>query len=96
MVLIDVAFAIVLAALLVAGATWLGLRNVALAGRRFRRVIVALKDGTSFAGVIEAVDRQALVLRNAEAIGVGDNKTNLAVDGEVIVLLVDVAYLQRP
>lgn len=64
---------------------------------RFREtVLVSLKDGTVFSGVLYACDRLALVLRAAEAVGAGENRTNLPVDGEIIVLLGDVAYIQRP
>lgn len=58
--------------------------------------LVTLKDGTSFSGVLYSHDDKALVLRSAEAVGAGENKTNLPLDGEIIVLLSDVAYLQRP
>ena len=54
------------------------------------------KDGGGFSGVLYSHDDKALVLRDAEAIGAGENKSNLPLDGEIIVLLSDVAYLQRP
>ena len=41
-------------------------------------------------------DGKAVVIRNAEAVGAGENKTNLPVDGEVIVLFADIAFIQRP
>lgn len=64
---------------------------------RFRdRVIVTTHDGAAFAGVLYEADDKAVVLRDAEAIGAGENKTNLPLDGEILVLLWDVAYIQRP
>lgn len=64
---------------------------------RFReRVMVTTKAGDTFAGVLYSADKTALVLRSTEAVGAGENKTNLPLDGELIVLLADVAFIQRP
>lgn len=64
---------------------------------RFReRVLVTTKSGDTFDGVLYSVDNAALVLRQAEAVGAGENKTNLPLDGEIIVLLADVDFIQRP
>lgn len=64
---------------------------------RFREhVAVTLKSGDAFAGILYSADNKALVLRQAEAVGAGENKTNLPLDGELILLLADVAWLQRP
>jgi hypothetical protein len=60
------------------------------------RFVVTTKDGAAFSGVLYSEDGKALALRDAEAIGAGDNKANVPLDGEIIVLLADVAYLQRP
>lgn len=60
------------------------------------QVVVTVKDGTAFSGVMFDEDGKVIVLRNVEAIGVGDNKTNLPLDGEVLILLADVAFIQRP
>lgn len=58
--------------------------------------MVTTKAGETFDGVLYSADKTALVLRNAEAVGAGENKTNLPLDGELIVLLADVAFIQRP
>lgn len=64
---------------------------------RFReRVLVTTKSGDTFDGVLYSADNAALVLRQAEAVGAGENKTNLPLDGEIIVLLADVDFIQRP
>lgn len=64
---------------------------------RFReRVVVTTKSGDAFDGILYSADKSALVLRQAAAVGAGENKTNLPLDGELIVLLADVAWLQRP
>ena len=60
------------------------------------QVLVTLKDGSAFSGVLFDEDGKAVVIRNAEAVGAGENKANLPVDGEVLVLLADVAFIQRP
>jgi small nuclear ribonucleoprotein (snRNP)-like protein len=71
-------------------------RSRVLSSRFRERVIVTLKSGDCFDGILYSADRVSLVLRNAEAVGVGEKRTNLPVDGEVIVLLADVLYIQRP
>lgn len=64
---------------------------------RFRdRVIVNTKSGAAWAGVLYSCDRMALVLRAASAVGEGENRTDLPMDGEVIVLLADIDFIQRP
>lgn len=60
------------------------------------KVVVNLKSGDSFAGVLWSSDKRAIVLRNASALAAGDNRTDVPLDGEVIVLLADVLFLQRP
>lgn len=67
-----------------------------LRSRLRERFIVTTKDGAAFEGLLYSADRTALVLREAEAIGAADDKSNVSLDGEIIVLLSDVAYLQRP
>lgn len=61
-----------------------------------RRVIVTMKDGAAFRGVLFSEDARALVLRNVEHIAVIPGAPTQPVDGEVVLLLVDVAYLQIP
>lgn len=64
---------------------------------RFReRVIVTTKTGDSFGGILYSTDDKALVLREAAALGAGERSTDLPLDGEIIVLFPDVAYIQRP
>lgn len=61
-----------------------------------QRVIVTLKTGEAFEGVLFEADGGALVLRDTAAIGAGENRSDLPIDGELLVLLADVAYIQRP
>lgn len=72
------------------------IRSRVLRSRFRERVLVTTHDGASFAGVLFEADDKALVLRDAEAVGAGENKANLPLDGEILVLMWDVAYIQRP
>lgn len=72
------------------------MRSRVLAARLRERVIVTTKTGDSFAGVLFSHDTKAIVLRETEALGAGERRTNVVLDGELIVLLPDVAYIQRP
>lgn len=58
-----------------------------------KTVIVTLKSGDSYRGALFDSDPEALVLRNAEALG---SSRNVSVDGEVLILRADIATLQRP
>lgn len=69
---------------------------VLLEERLRRRVIVTLKSGAAFGGVLFELDERAWVLREATAIGVGENRSNLIVDGEVVLLAAEIAYVQMP
>ena len=60
------------------------------------RVVVTLKSGASFEGVLFAADRGAWVLRDAHALGAGDHGANVPVDGELLVLVADIEYAQKP
>lgn len=60
------------------------------------RIVVTMKTGESFAGVLwEQTDRD-LVLRGAEALGLGENGAGLPVDGELLIFIADIAYVQKP
>lgn len=70
-------------------------RNRVLRSRFRESVLVTCKSGEAFAGVLYSSDDRTLVLRSAEAIGAGENGVNLPLDGEVIVFVDNVAYIQR-
>lgn len=55
-------------------------------------VIVTSHTGATYRGALYDVDEQALVLRNVEHYTDG---SPIHVDGEVILLLVDIAVIQR-
>lgn len=67
-----------------------------LTERLRKRVIVTLKSGAAFGGVLFDADEVAWVVRDASAIGAGEHRSNLVVDGELLVLVADIAYVQLP
>jgi small nuclear ribonucleoprotein (snRNP)-like protein len=64
--------------------------------RLLTRLIVTLKNGQSFEGVLYELDDRAWFLRDACAIGAGEKNTNLPLDGEVVLLTSEIAFAQRP
>ena len=91
-----VVVSVALAAAEAAWLLWPARHTQLLRSRVRRRVLVTLHTGEAFDGVLFGSDRQALVLRNASQVGVVNRGTPVPVDGEVVVLLEDVAYLQLP
>jgi small nuclear ribonucleoprotein (snRNP)-like protein len=75
---------------------WRDTRPGLIAGLEKRRVLVTLKTGETFEGVLYAADRDCLVLRDASALAYGQGATNVIVQGEAVILRPDVAYLQFP
>lgn len=61
-----------------------------------RQVIVTLKTGESFAGILFDVDKELLVLRKAHMLDVPAAGDRAPVDGEVLVLRDEVSFLQVP
>ena len=59
-----------------------------------KTVIVNLRSGTSFRAVVMKCAGQFVVLRNVEMLQDRDNTARKAVDGEVIVKLVDIDFMQ--
>jgi small nuclear ribonucleoprotein (snRNP)-like protein len=62
--------------------------------RLLEYVVVTLKSGTSFGGVLYVEDSGALVLAKAEHLR--DDGTKIPADGEIILLRSDVDFIQRP
>ena len=86
-----------LAGVLAGGAVvWRGSRRGLLAQRRVRRVIVTLKSGEAFGGLLYAADRECVVLREAEALAFRPDQSNVIVEGEALIFRADVAYIQLP
>lgn len=72
------------------------MRSRVITSRLRERVIVTTKAGAAFGGILYSHDDKALVLRETQALGAGERSTDLPLDGELIVLLPDVAYIQKP
>lgn len=83
-----IAAAIVLSALLVVFAN----HPRVLRARARKTVVVTLKSGATFKGVLTTSDRDALVLRSTVALG----DAVVPVDGELLVLRSEVDYIQLP
>ena len=68
-------------------------------GNRVRsRVLLTLKSGEAFEGVLWEADSHAFVLRNVTAFAESStpDPTATPVDGELVVLAGDVAFIQIP
>lgn len=65
-----------------------------LRSRTRRNVLVTTKSGGWFTGLLHEHDRQSIVLRQARA--ESDAGESAVVDGEVVILMVDVAHIQFP
>jgi small nuclear ribonucleoprotein (snRNP)-like protein len=70
-------------------------RSRILSERISEKVIITLKDGTAFEGVLWDADDRLWVLRNSEAIGAAKGGGSLPLDGEVIVLSGEILHVQR-
>lgn len=62
-----------------------------------QKVIVTLKTGEGFGGVLFSADSEAIVLRDVQFLdAAGTDRTHSPVDGELLVLRPDIAYIQIP
>jgi small nuclear ribonucleoprotein (snRNP)-like protein len=59
-----------------------------------KKVIVNLKSGTSFRGLIWDHTGSYVVMREVEMLSDRDNTTRKAVDGEIAVRAVDIDFIQ--
>lgn len=62
--------------------------------RKLKQLVVTLKTGETFRGVLWQKDPEAWVLRAAEVLP--PNERPVGVDGELIVLTANIAYAQKP
>lgn len=86
------AVGLVVAALVVVGPG----RDRLLRERLCDKVVVTLKSGSAFSGVLFKVDDRAVILRDTQALGAGLNGDHVAVDGELVLFRTDIDFLQRP
>ncbi len=71
------------------------MRSRILADRERSVVIVTTKDGRSWRGLLFDFDKTSLVLRHAEALDITQGGP-VPIDGELLLLWPDVAFLNRP
>lgn len=62
--------------------------------RMRERLLVTLKSGEAFAGVLWEADERVWVLRSAEAVTA--NSRPVPVDGELVLLTASIAYANKP
>lgn len=86
------AVGLVVAAWLVAG----GGRDRLLRERLCDKVVVTLKSGSAFSGVLFKADGRSVILRDTQALGAAPNGDHVAVDGELVLFRTDIDFLQRP
>lgn len=60
------------------------------------RVLVTLKSGEGFEGVLLRADRRTWELVQAKAVGAGERGADVPVDGALVILAANVAFCQRP
>lgn len=61
-----------------------------------RRVVVTLKSGEAFDGLLYDSDDRCLILREARALSFGPRSEHVVVEGEAVLLTADVHYIQLP
>lgn len=60
------------------------------------QVVVTLKSGSAFRGVLFEADARSFVLRNVEMLGRPGDGVHIPVDGELMVARSEVEFVQRP
>lgn len=60
------------------------------------QLVVTLKSGEAFSGLLWEADDKVWVLRNAVAVGAAEDRSSLDVDGEVVLPAANIAFAQRP
>lgn len=60
------------------------------------KVVVTLKSGSAFAGVLFKADDRVVILRDTQALGAAPSGDHVAVDGELILFRSDIDFMQRP
>ena len=94
--MIVLAAAVLAAGMVVATLLMIRSRDRLLRERLCDKVVVTLKSGASFGGVLFKADERSLVLRDTQALGVGPGGDHLVVDGELFLFRTDIDFLQRP
>lgn len=72
------------------------MRSRVLRDRLRSRVVVTTSGGLSFKGILFDFDATALILRETIAVGAGQRQSDIPLDGELVILWAEVAYVQKP
>lgn len=72
------------------------MRSRVLRDRLRSRVVVTTSGGLSFRGILFDFDATALILRETIAVGAGQRQSDIPLDGELVILWAEVAYVQKP
>jgi len=76
---------------------WVAFHGERVLRSRMRdRVVITTKTGATYVGVLFEQDRRSLVLRQTVAVGAADDRSDVNLDGELILLWADVDFVQRP
>lgn len=59
-------------------------------------IVVTMKTGETFSGVLWEETPREIVLRNAKGLGMAERGEPLPVDGELLIFVDDIAYVQKP
>ena len=94
----TVAIAVLLVLILIAAAllAWRLSRPSVLGSALRERVIVTLKTGEGYDGLLFRVDGKTWELVQAAALGVGERGADVPVNGTLLIPADNVAYAQRP
>lgn len=60
-----------------------------------RQVVIELRGGETFRGLLVAVDARSVLLRSVEVLGSPQAETQV-VDGELLIPRADIKFMQRP
>lgn len=59
------------------------------------RLVVTMKTSDTFSGILWEVDEKLIVLRSSWAV-TPEGVSDIMIDGELVLLLADIAYTQKP
>lgn len=71
-------------------------RSRILTARLREHVVVTLKSGQSFSGILYSHDDKVLVLRDVEALSTSQENPTVPVDGELLLQWSNVDWVQKP
>lgn len=67
----------------------------ALSRREREQIVVTMKTGETFSGVLWEETEREIILRGAAGVSM-DRGNDIGIDGELLVFVSDIAYVQKP